>query len=87
MAAVPVLSSYRSYRLVLYKVGCVRYTQSSVVQRRFTMKLLGSVLLLIGMGSAAFAITRVPEISPTSAGSAIALISGAVLVMRGRRKK
>jgi hypothetical protein len=50
------------------------------------VKLLGTALLLIGMGSAAFA-TVVPEISPVSAGSAIALISGAVLVMRGRRRK
>jgi hypothetical protein len=49
------------------------------------VKLVGSILLLIGMGSMAFA--TVPEISPASAGSAIALISGAVLVMRGRRKK
>jgi hypothetical protein len=51
----------------------------------FKMKLLGCVLLFIGVGSVAFA--SVPEISPASAGSAIALISGAVLVMRGRRKK
>jgi hypothetical protein len=43
------------------------------------------MLLLIGM--ATFAFGSVPEISPASAGSAIALISGAVLVMRGRRKK
>jgi hypothetical protein len=50
------------------------------------MRLIGSILLLVGMGSAAFA-SPVPEISPASAGSAIALISGAVLVMRGRRKK
>jgi hypothetical protein len=50
------------------------------------VKLLGCVLLFIGVGSAAFA-TVVPEINPASAGSAIALISGAVLVMRGRRKK
>jgi hypothetical protein len=49
------------------------------------MKLIGCTLLLIGMGSMAFA--TVPEVSPASAGSAIALISGAVLVMRGRRKK
>jgi hypothetical protein len=49
------------------------------------MKLVGSILLLVGMGSMAFAST--PEVSPASAGSAIALISGAVLVMRGRRKK
>ena len=50
------------------------------------MKLLGSLLLLVGMASFAFG-TSVPEISPASAGSAIALVSGAVLVMRGRRKK
>jgi hypothetical protein len=48
------------------------------------MKLLGSMLILIGMGSMAFA--TVPEVNPASAGSAIALISGAVLVLRGRRK-
>jgi hypothetical protein len=51
------------------------------------MRLIGSMLLLIGMGTAVFAVTAVPEISPASAGSAIALISGAALVMRGRRKK
>jgi hypothetical protein len=52
------------------------------------MKLLGSVLLFIGVGSMAFGFTAVaPEISPASAGSALALISGALLVMGGRRKK
>ena len=51
------------------------------------MKLIGSILLLIGMGSLAIAQAVAPEVSPVSAGSAIALISGAVLVMRGRRKK
>ena len=51
------------------------------------MKIVGCVLLLIGMGSAAFAVSAAPEISPASAGSAIALISGAVLVMRGSRNK
>jgi hypothetical protein len=50
------------------------------------MKLLGSILLLIGVGSIAFG-SAVPEVNPASAGSALALISGAVLVMRGRRKK
>jgi len=44
------------------------------------------MLLLMGMGSAAFA-TAVPEINPASASSAVALVSGALLVMRGRRKK
>jgi hypothetical protein len=51
-----------------------------------TLKLLGYMLLLMGMGSAAFA-TAVPEINPASASSALALVSGALLVMRGRRKK
>jgi hypothetical protein len=50
------------------------------------MKLLGSMLLLIGMSSLVFG-AAVPEVSSASAGSAIALISGALLVMRGRRKK
>jgi hypothetical protein len=45
------------------------------------------MLLLIGMGSIAFAFPAAPEISPASAGSALALISGALLVMRGQRKK
>jgi hypothetical protein len=51
------------------------------------MKVAGLVLLMIGVGGAAFGTVAVPEISPASAGSALALISGAVLVMRGRRKK
>ena len=52
------------------------------------VKIAGLMLLMIGVGGAAFGINVVaPEISPASAGSALALISGAVLVMRGRRKK
>lgn len=52
------------------------------------MKLLGSMLLLIGMGSVAFAqVASAPEINPASAVTALCLISGAVLVVRGRRKK
>ena len=52
------------------------------------MKLIGAVLLVMGMGSIASALTPVvPEIGPASAGTAIALIAGAVLVMRGRRKR
>jgi hypothetical protein len=53
------------------------------------MKLLGSMLLLIGLGSVAFAqeVAPVPEIDATSAVTVLCLISGAVLVARGRRKK
>ena len=53
-----------------------------------SMKLLGSVLLLIGMSSAAFAqIAPVPEISALTGVNAVCLIAGAVVVMRGRRKR
>lgn len=50
------------------------------------LKIAGFMLLMIGVAGAAFG-TAVPEISPASAGSALALVSGALLVMRGRRKK
>ena len=59
------------------------------LRRNANVKLLGMMLLLVGMGSAAFASgpASVPEIGPLSASGAIALIASAVLVMRGRRKK
>jgi hypothetical protein len=52
-------------------------------------------LLILGTGTAAMAgecfycppITSVPEIDPAMAASAMALIGGAVLIIRGRRKK
>ena len=53
------------------------------------MKLLGTALLLIGLGSVAFGqeLAPVPEINPASAVTALAAISGVVIVLRGRRKK
>jgi hypothetical protein len=51
------------------------------------VKLLGMTLLLFGMASAVFAAaSTAPEISPVSAGSALVLTAGAVLVIRGRRR-
>ena len=52
------------------------------------MKFLGLVLLLVGVSSSAFAglVVVAPEISPASGTAAIALLSGAILVIRGRRK-
>jgi len=52
-------------------------------------------LLILGTGTAAIAgecfycppITSVPEIDPAMAASAMTLIGGAVLIIRGRRKK
>jgi hypothetical protein len=56
-------------------------------KRRSIVKMIGGMLLLIGMAGFASALNvSVPEIGPASAGSAIALIAGAVLVMRGRRR-
>jgi hypothetical protein len=48
-------------------------------------KLVGLLLLFAGASSFALA-SGVPEVGVGSAGSAIALLSGAVLVIRGRRK-
>ncbi len=50
------------------------------------MKLLGMALMFVAFASFANAIV-VPEIDPGSAGSAIALLSGALLVIRAGRKK
>ena len=53
------------------------------------MKLLGIALLLLGACGAAMASTAPvgsPEIDPGSAGSAVALLAGALLVIRARRK-
>lgn len=52
------------------------------------MKSVGILLLLVGLSSFAFAGGVVtPEVSPTSAVAALALVSGALLVVRGRRKQ
>jgi hypothetical protein len=54
-------------------------------------KIVGMVLLLIGVSLLASAEcigpAAVPEIDPSSGGSALALLSGALLVLRGRRNK
>jgi hypothetical protein len=47
-------------------------------------KVFGLMLLIVG--ASAFAMGGVPEINAGSAGSAVVLISGALLVYRGRRK-
>jgi hypothetical protein len=50
------------------------------------MKLFGMALLLVAACGVASA-SAVPEIDPGSAGSALALLTGALLVIRGRSKK
>jgi hypothetical protein len=52
------------------------------------MKFIGMALLLVSVASLAFAGTaNVPEISPASGVAALTLVSGAILVIRGRRKR
>lgn len=49
---------------------------------------LNTLVLFIAAASCAFAgSTPVPEINGSSAAGALALISGAALVLRGRRRK
>jgi hypothetical protein len=49
------------------------------------MKAAATALFLVGMGGI-LAATGVPEIDGASAGSALALLSGAVLLIRSRKK-
>ena len=49
-------------------------------------KTLALLLLTIGCGAVALAVPA-PEIDPASGTSALALLAGAVLVIRGRRRK
>jgi hypothetical protein len=49
-------------------------------------KYIGLALLLIATAGIAGATPAVPEIDPGSGMSALALLSGALLVLRGRRR-
>jgi len=51
------------------------------------MKHFGALLVLMAMAGTAMAGVATPEIDGNSAASAVALISGGLLVLRGRRKK
>lgn len=50
------------------------------------MRILGMAILLASVASFAFA-SPVPEIDGSSAASAVGLLTGALLVLRARRKK
>ena len=51
------------------------------------MKFLGFTVLLMGAAGFAMAGSVAPEIDPASGAAALALLSGGLLVLRGRRKK
>ena len=51
-------------------------------------KVLGSVMLILGLSSALMAqVGAVPEVDSSTGMSALALVAGAVLVFQARRKK
>jgi len=59
-----------------------------LLHRRSAMKSIGIVLLLVTLSSWAFAGGEpVPEVGPATCVAALAMLSGALLVIRGRRKK
>jgi hypothetical protein len=51
------------------------------------MRYIGAIVVLLGTASFAFAGNPAPEIDGNSAAAAAALISGGLLVLRGRRKR
>jgi hypothetical protein len=50
------------------------------------LKAAGMALLLAGAGGLLLAVSAVPEIDGASAGNAIALLGGAVLLIRSRKR-
>ena len=66
--------------------GNYRAAQVNLNNHEVFVKTLGMLLLVIGMSGAAMA-TTVPEIDPSSGVSALALFSGALLIIRGSRKR
>ena len=64
----------------------VSFRQLHFGLEEIVQKVLGMMLLIVG--TSAFVLgASTPEIGAGSAGSAVALLSGALLVIRGRRKK
>ncbi len=52
------------------------------------MKSLGALIVLLGTANFAFGwVAAVPEIDASSAVTAVALLSGGLLILRARRKK
>lgn len=50
-------------------------------------KTVGMILLLIGLTAVAMAIPVAPEIDPGTSINAVALLSGALILTRSRRRK
>ena len=52
-----------------------------------TLLIKMAALSLLFVGASGLCLAAVPEIDPASAGSAVALLGGAFLMIRGRRRK
>ena len=65
--------------------GSAGYYFELDVRRRDMQKQIGYALLVIGVSAVAVA-NPVPEIDPASGGTALALIAGALLILRSGRK-
>jgi hypothetical protein len=50
-------------------------------------KIIALALFGIGSAVAAMAVAEFPEVDPASAGSALALLAGTIVLIRGRRRK
>ncbi len=55
------------------------------MSKSIAMKIAGLALLTIGMASVGFA-TAVPEIDAATGANALALLSGALLIIRSRKR-
>ncbi|MDR3699012.1 MAG: hypothetical protein P4L56_05210 [Candidatus Sulfopaludibacter sp.] len=49
-------------------------------------KTLGMLLLIVAVSACCWAVPATPEIDPAAGGSAIALVAGALLVIRSRKR-
>ena len=63
------------------------FLQNLVEERLNLMRMIGLMMLLAGMAGTILAGPATPEIDSTSAIGALALLSGALLVIRGRRRR
>jgi len=57
------------------------------MKSNLVMKIAGMALVGIGMSGACMAVQTVPEIDPASGANALALLTGALLMIRARRRK
>ena len=78
--------TYGIYAAILGKFLSTALREIHYTMKINAMKIAGFALLGIGMSSACFA-AATPEIDPASGASALAMLAGAMLMIRGRRRR